>query len=56
MTEAGPSAADRRTYAIGIGPVVQAEVLIDDYLVLTVAQADVSQSGTVHVSVEGRAV
>ena len=50
--EAGGTTA----YALGIGPVVQAGVPIDDYLVLTVAQADVSQSGTVYVSVEGRAV
>src|SRR3990167_3264046 len=51
-TEGGGTTA----YALGIGPVVQAGVPIDDYLVLTVAQADVSQSGTVYVSVDGRAV
>lgn len=52
VNEAGGTTA----YALGIGPVVQAGVPIDDYLVLAVAQADVSQSGTVYVSVEGRAV
>ena len=43
-------------YALGIGPVVQAGIPVDDYVVLTVAQADASQSGTLFLSVEGRAV
>ena len=43
-------------YALGIGPVVQAGVPIDDYLVLTVAQAAGTASGTLYVSVDGRAV
>jgi hypothetical protein len=50
--EAGGTTA----YALGIGPVVQAGVPIDDYLVLTVAQATASKSGTLYVSVDGRAV
>jgi hypothetical protein len=51
-TEAGGTTA----YAVGVGPVVQAGIPVDDYVVLTVAQADVSQSGTVFVAVEGRSI
>ena len=53
VNEAGGTTA----YALGIGPVVQAGVPIDDYLVLTVSSGRVpGTTATVYVSVEGRAV
>ena len=52
INEAGGTTA----YAVGSGPVVEAGVPIDDYLVLTVAQAAGTASGTLYVSVDGRAV
>lgn len=43
-------------YALGIGPVAQAGVPVDDYISVVVSGAQSSQAGTMYLSFDGRAV